>query len=85
MPILINKDEKVFGSIIYEEVGNASLTLNFFTTRLRTKEQTEIEPELPQKPMPQTWIVQYPLLAYKNFMPNNTEICIVHLAQNDMP
>ena len=35
--------------------------------------------------MPQTWIVHYPLLAYKNFNPNNKEICIVHLAQDSMP
>ena len=27
----------------------------------------------------------YPLLAYKNFTPDNKEICIVHLALNDMP
>ena len=32
--------------------------------------------------MPQTHVVDYPLLAYKTFSPRNREICIVHLAMN---
>ena len=35
--------------------------------------------------MRQTWIVVYPFLAYKNFTPDNREICIVHLAQKGYP
>ena len=32
--------------------------------------------------MRQSWIIDYPLLAYKTFSPTNTEIAIVHMAQN---
>lgn len=32
--------------------------------------------------MPQSWIVDYPLLAYKTYSPDNSEIAIVHMAQN---
>ena len=34
--------------------------------------------------MPQSWIVDYPLLAYKTFTPKNKEIAILHMAQ-DIP
>lgn len=35
-----------------------------------------------QEPVPQSWIVDYPLLAYKTFTPRNKEIAIVHMAYN---
>ena len=34
--------------------------------------------------MDQTWIVDYPFLAYKDFTPENREICIINMTQ-DVP
>jgi hypothetical protein len=33
-----------------------------------------------QSPIPQTWTVDYPLLAYKNAEPDDRSITIMHLA-----
>ena len=38
----------------------------------------------PLKPLQQSWIVDYPMLAYKCMSPDNKEIALVHLAQ-EMP
>ena len=35
--------------------------------------------DYPQGPVPQTWIVDYPLIAYKLPMPNSNEIAIAHM------
>ena len=35
-----------------------------------------------QEPVSQTYMVDYPLLAYKTFNPKNKEIAIMHLAYN---
>ena len=34
--------------------------------------------------MPQSWIIEYPLLAYKSYTPNNNELVVMHLAA-EMP
>ena len=36
--------------------------------------------DYPQEPPMQSWIVDYPLLAYKTASPTNKEIAIVHMA-----
>ena len=66
--------------MIYEEIGTDELCLNFFTAKLISSEDDEMD--YPQQPVPQTWMVDYPLLAYKTFTPMNKEIAIIHLALN---
>ena len=65
-------------------MSNNEKRLNFFTSNMaetaRETSQFNLKLKLPQLPMRQSWIVVYPLLAYKNFTPDNREICIVHLA-----
>lgn len=36
----------------------------------------------PQQPVPQSWIVDYPLLAYKTYNPKNNELAVIHMALN---
>ena len=38
------------------------------------------EIDFPQETMIQSWIVDYPLLAYKTSSPTNKEIAIAHMA-----
>ena len=38
--------------------------------------------DYPQQPVPQSWMVDYPLLAYKSPAPSNKEIVIAHMAMN---
>lgn len=83
MPIAINDRREVMGSIIYEQYGSDDLTLEFFSAPLE-KEKGDDELDYSQNPLSQTFIVDYPLLAYKSFNPNNREICIVHMAM-DLP
>jgi len=40
------------------------------------------ELDYPQSPVNQTWIVDYPLLAYKTLSPMNREIAIINVAGN---
>lgn len=85
MPIKINSEtESVIGAVLYEEYGSDDLQLEFFTSTLKELEKLKDnempEYDYPQRPLAQTWIVDYPLLAYKSFTPENKEICIVHMA-----
>ena len=84
MPIAINEQKQVIGSLIYEEMGSDDLILEFFTAPLdRTKGEDE-KLDYSQRPLTQTYMVDYPLLAYKNYTPENREICICHMAM-DIP
>ena len=38
--------------------------------------------DYPQQPVPQSWMVDYPLLAYKTVTPMNREIAIVNMVHN---
>lgn len=77
-----------FSSIIYEEYGTDELKLNFVTSTVRDAENDEANEDeqaqldYPQQPVPQSWIVDYPLLAYKTYDPKNREIAIIHMALN---
>ena len=70
----------VLGSIVYENVTLRQLQMGFFSSILG--ETTKELIDYPQSPLDQTWIIQYPLLAYKCFTPDNREIALVHLAHN---
>ena len=78
MPIKINENGDIIGSLLYEEYGTDEFQLEFFTTTIGKDEKFDF----PQRPLAQTWIVDYPLLAYKSFTPDNKEICVIHMAQN---
>ena len=89
---VVSSMDRVYGSVIYEEGGSDEIKLNMFSA-LFVKEQENDNKEdqaskgkliYYQEPVQQTWIVDYPLLAYKTFTPKNKEIAIVHMAQ-DMP
>ena len=80
-PLLIYKKKEVYGSLLLDEsVGGNQLTLQFFTTAYELKRTDVLA--YPQKPLAQQWHVEYPLLAYKTFTPDDREICIVNLAQD---
>ena len=82
-PSCINSDGRFFSSVIYEEMGTDELRLNFVTSTINESKQDDIEDlDYPQQPVDQTWMVDYPLLAYKTFTPMNKEIAIVHMALN---
>ena len=86
MPILITSDGQCFGSIVYEEFGTDHLTLEFYTSNLHDTE-TIHEDDLtflhyPQRPLDQKWIVEYPLIAYKHYSPQNREIVITNIAHD---
>ena len=85
MPVAISQKGDVIGSVIYEEYGSDEMILEFFTAPLNqpTDKTMEIK-DYSQRPLAQTFLVDYPLLAYKNFTPDNHEICIVHMAM-DIP
>ena len=87
MPILISKNKNLIGSVVYEEVGTDDMVLEFYSTKLGQSYVTEEEKEkleYPQSPLSQEWIIDYPLLAYKHFAPDNHKLCIINLAQ-DVP
>ena len=85
MPVAISQKGDVIGSVIYEEYGSDEMILEFFTAPLnQPADKTMAITDYSQRPLAQTFIVDYPLLAYKNFTPDNHEICIVHMAM-DIP
>ena len=55
------------------------MSLNLISASLDEAEKTR---DYPQSPLSQTWIVDYPILAYKTVSPMNNEIAIIHMAQN---
>ena len=76
----ITPEGRFIGSITYEEYGSDELVMNFVTAT-----QNPVEGQLldyPQSPVKQSWIVDYPLLAYKTYTPKNREIAIVHMGLN---
>ena len=87
-PSFVDDNDRIFGSVIYEEYGSDEIKLNMFSAMILTKQSEndggEEERTLLyyQEPLAQSWIVDYPLLAYKTFTPRNKEIAIVHLAYN---
>ena len=84
MPIAINEQKQVIGSLIYEEMGSDDLILEFFTAPLVRCKGEDEKLDYSQRPLTQTYMVDYPLLAYKNYTPENHEICICHMAM-DIP
>ena len=72
--------------MVYKEVRTGEIILEFFTSSraINAKSTEEDDPEYPQTPLQQEWNIEYPLLAYKHFSPENREICIIHLAK-DVP
>ena len=70
---------KVTGSFIFEDVESGEFTLNIF----RSKDFQSREYH-PQSALHQSYVVNYPILAYKSVAPDNSEIVLVHLA-HDMP
>ena len=82
-PSRIDASGRIFGSVIYEEMGSDDLVLNFMTAQIPSgPKDASQERDYPQQPVPQSWMVDYPLLAYKNWTPMNKEITIVHMAMN---
>jgi hypothetical protein len=73
------------GALIYEEYGSDEMVLSFFQAECKKRKAQKLDNyewtlEHPQQPVNQSWIVDYPLLAYKTFTPRNREIAILHLA-----
>lgn len=72
---------RLYGSVLFEECGSGEVKLNMFSAEVGIEDDQELL-DYPQEPVPQSWIVDYPLLAYKTFTPRNKEIAIVHMAYN---
>ena len=66
--------------MVYEDEVTGELVLNFYTSSFEGDKTLDFE--YSQKPLQQTWRIDYPLLAYKCASPDNREIAIVHLGQN---
>ena len=85
---ILTSDKRFFGSVIYKELGTDELCLNFVKAVTSSQiqgqktEEEELELDYPQQPVSQSWIVDYPLLAYKTCTPMNKEIAIIHLSLN---
>ena len=74
MPIRMNSKNgkiEIIGSIIYEQVDTDLFLLELFSTKSSESDKKKSKPNYPQRPLDQTWIVEYPFLAYKSFMPDN--------------
>jgi hypothetical protein len=57
------------------------MILTFFQSKSLSDPIGENMKELnPQNPVPQTWIVDYPLLAYKSYVPQNNELIVLNIA-----
>ena len=88
---LVTLDNKIYGSVIYEKPNSGEIILNWYETNIgndnliiKTKENKSApKPPMsyPQEPLQQSWIVDYPILAYNCTNPDNREITLVHLAQ----
>ena len=72
---------KLRGSLVFENVGTQRRVISFFTAS-KVSDVNENTIEYPQRPLDQTWMVDFPLLAYKTFTPRNREIAVLNLAQN---
>ena len=79
----LTKDQ-LHGYALYEDAETNQLMLNFYRSGLNKSSQFHAEYEYPQAPLPQSWVIEYPLLAYKSFTPNNQDIIVLHMAA-DMP
>ena len=79
---MLDKDQiSVVGSLIYEEPATGDHSLSFYSAKFKNEAE---QPRFPQQPLRQSWIVNYPYLAYKSTSPDNRDIVLVHLAQ-DIP
>lgn len=79
---------RIFGSVLYAEYPSGDIRLNMWSANINTEKDSHSglarQDTLfyQQEPVPQSWIVDYPLLAYKTFTPRNKEIAIIHMAYN---
>ena len=73
----MDKEIKIAGSMVYEDIGTGELVLDFYTSTLNCNTN---KIEYPQQPLQQSVHVNYPILAYKCMNPDNRTIAIVHLA-----
>ena len=70
MPLIIDENDQITGSLVFEEFETFKIKLNFFSSALHHGDN-DYELSYPQEPLTQTWIEEYPILAYKNFSPLN--------------
>ena len=63
------------GSAIFENMESGKVDLCIF----KSVDQ-EYNAPYPQKAKRQSWVIDYPILAYKSVSPDNKEIVICHLA-----
>ena len=56
--------------------------LNFDLRKIKNMDTGEFIDQRPnvQSPIPQQFVVEYPLIAYKSFMSDNSEIVVTNLA-----
>ena len=77
---LITSNNEMMGAVFYEKPATGQVLFNWYLTKLHT----QMDPKdfyYPQEPIEQSWIADYPVLAYKCMSPDNKEIALVHLAQ----
>lgn len=71
-------------SVGYEYVNSAP-TVNFFNFdlhKIKNEDTGELMDQRPkvQSPIPQQFVIEYPLIAYKSFMSDNSEVVVTNLA-----
>ena len=77
-PLITAKNE-IIGAILFEKPHRKEVTLNWYFTSLIPVKDGQLK--YPQERMKQSFIVNYPMLAYKEMSPDNSKISLVHLAE----
>ena len=80
---MITSGNEIMGSVLFER-PDGEVILNWYSASLGSDKEAGADLAVPQRPLDTTWIVDYPILAYKSVSPDNKEISLVHMAQ-DMP
>ena len=69
--------------MVYLDYISSDLCLNYFTAPIYEQQSADkVKRDYPSSPLRQSWIADYPLLAYKTPDPKDSEIAVINMAQN---
>jgi len=82
-PSSISSDgQRISGSVMYLDYISSDLCLNYFTAPVKQQSADKVRRDYPSSALRQSWIADYPLLAYKTPNPMDNEIAVINMAQN---
>ena len=67
---IITRDGQIIGAVLFEKPHRNEVTLNWYFTHLEQIDHEQLQ--YPQEVMKQSYISDYPLLAYKTMSPDNS-------------